>query len=37
MAAIIVFAALVALCVLGAVYGFDSRPIETKHHRANWS
>ncbi len=36
MAAIIVFALLVALCVLGAVYGVDSRPVETKHHRPNW-
>jgi hypothetical protein len=37
MAAIIVFAALVAVCVLAAVYGVDSRPVEPKHHRANWS
>jgi len=37
MAAILVLIALVAVCVLAAFYGVDSRFDEPAHHRPNWS
>ncbi len=37
MAAIALFLVLVALCVLAAVFGVDSRPVEHDAHRPNWS
>jgi hypothetical protein len=37
MAALVILIVLVAVCVLGAVAGFDSRPVEASHHRPNWS
>jgi hypothetical protein len=37
MAAIVVLIAFVALCVFAAVAGVDSRPVETREHRPNWS
>ena len=37
MAALLIFIALVAVCVLGAVSGVDSRPVERTRHRPNWS
>jgi hypothetical protein len=37
MAALLVLLALVVLCVLGAVSGVDSRPVESNGHRPNWS
>jgi len=35
MAAILVLIAFVAVCVLAAIAGVDSRPVETRHHRPN--
>lgn len=35
MTALFVFLVLVALCVLGALYGVDSRPVEPDRHRPN--
>jgi hypothetical protein len=37
MAALLVLIAFIAFCVLAAVAGVDSRPVETRHHRPNWS
>jgi hypothetical protein len=37
MAALLIVIALVVLCVLGAVSGVDSRPVEVGGHRPNWS
>jgi hypothetical protein len=37
MAAIAFLIALVALCVLAAFFGADSRPVEHGRHRSNWS
>jgi hypothetical protein len=37
MAAIALFLVLVALCVLAACFGVDSRPTEHDGHRPNWS
>jgi hypothetical protein len=37
MAPILVLIALLALCVLAAVAGVDSRPVETRGHRPNRS
>jgi hypothetical protein len=36
MTAIILVIAIVAVCVLGAVFGVDSRPVERGPHRPNW-
>jgi len=37
MAAFLVVIVLVAVCVLAALAGVDSRPVETGPHRPNWS
>ena len=37
MAAIALFLVLVAVCVLAACFGVDSRPVEHDRHRPNWS
>lgn len=34
---IVFFAAVIAVCVLAAFYGADSRPVEGGRHRPNWS
>jgi hypothetical protein len=34
---LIVLIVLVALCALAAVAGVDSRPVEPRRHRPNWS
>jgi len=37
MTALLVLIALVVFCVLAALAGVDSRPIEPGRHRPNWS
>jgi hypothetical protein len=37
MTALVVLLVLVAVCVLAAVCGADSRPVEGGRHRPNWS
>jgi hypothetical protein len=37
MAALVVLIALVVVCVLAALAGVDSRPVEPGRHRPNWS
>ena len=37
MAAILIFVALVAVCVLAGFAGVDSRFDEPRHHRPNWN
>jgi hypothetical protein len=36
MVAILLLLAFVALCVLGACCGVDSRPVEPLRHRSDW-
>ncbi len=36
MAAIFFLVALIAVCVLAACFGVDSRPVEPGEHRPNW-
>jgi hypothetical protein len=36
MAALALLIVFVVLCVLGAVYGTDSRPADVGDHRSNW-
>jgi hypothetical protein len=35
MGLILFFIGVVAVCILAARYGVDSRPVERRHHRAN--
>lgn len=35
MAALIFFLAVIAMCLLAARYGVDSRPVERREHRPN--
>jgi hypothetical protein len=37
MAALVVLIALVVVCVLAALAGVDSRPVEPGRHRPDWS
>jgi hypothetical protein len=37
MAAIVVIIALVAVCVLAGFFGADSRQVDAREHRPNWS